>query len=119
METCKGVLYTRRCIKQEIKKFIVGAKEPIIVVSTEIDDVFAEIFNESGIETKTFYCRDETFPNISVVIINSKEALIIFGKLIIEPQNQYVFLEKIEGKKLKNLLLDLKILFSLDCKFEE
>lgn len=36
----------------------------------------------------------------------------------IEPQNQYAFLEKIEGEELKNLLLDLKILFSLDCKFE-
>lgn len=94
-----------------------GAKT-IMIVSTEIDEVFARIFNESGAETKIFRCEDETFPNIGVVMINSKEALIVFGELTIEPQNQYVFLEKIKGKELKNLLLDLKILFSLDCEFE-
>ena len=117
MRTSKGLLYTKKCIKQEIKEFIVSAKT-IMVVSTEIDEVFAEVFNGSGIETKIFHCEDETFPNISVVMINNKEALIVFGKLTIEPQNQYVFLEKIEDKELKSLLLDLKILFSLDCKFE-
>ena len=117
MKVCKGLLYTKKCIKQEIERFIIGAKT-IMVVSTEIDNAFAEVFNESEIETKIFHCEDETFPDISVVMINSEEALIVFGKLTIEPQNQYVFLEKIEGKELKSLLLDLKILFSLDCNFE-
>ena len=51
-------------------------------------------------------------------MINSKEALIVFGELTIEPQNRFVFLEKIEGEELRALLLDLKILFSLDCEFE-
>ncbi|MCK5475185.1 MAG: hypothetical protein KAI71_01200 [Candidatus Pacebacteria bacterium] len=117
MKISKGLLYTKRCIKQEIEWFIVGAKT-IMVVSAEIDDVFVEVFNRSGIETKTFCCRDKTFPNIGIVMVDSKEALIVFGKLTIEPQNQYVFLEKIEGKELKALLLDLKVLFSLDCEFK-
>ena len=117
MRTSEGLLYTKKCIKQEIKKFIVSDKK-IMVVSTEIDEVFAEMFNKSETETKIFCCRDETFPNISVVMINSKEALIVFGELTIEPQNRFVFLEKIEDKELRALLSDLKILFSLDCEFE-
>lgn len=80
-------MLSEKCVKQRIKEFIAKSEFSVAVISVTVGEAFAEIFNSAEVKAEIIYLDPEKiknapkFPNISCVVVDRKEAMIITGPL--------------------------------------
>lgn len=112
-------MLNEKCVKQRIKEFISESETSIAVVSTAVEETFVEIFDGTRVEIEIIYLKQEKiknvkkFPNISCIVVDRKEAMIITGPL--EDRGWLRVITEIkEMEEILKIFSELKEIFSIE-----